>query len=93
MGCTSSGSKYLRKVLSKYNNRRCATNISHVNNNESNNLNTSNDGNVIGTSNFPHSNAQNGSSFDTIITLQRAIDIYSNVSINDENKYQNNASE
>ena len=35
---------------------RCTTVISHTNNNESNNLNTSNSDNVIGTSNFPHSN-------------------------------------
>ena len=38
---------------------RCTTMISQININESNNLNTSNSDNIIGTSNLPHSNIQN----------------------------------
>ena len=44
-------------------------------------------------SNFPHSNVQNGSSFNRLNTLQKLIDSDSNVSINDEIKYQNHMSE
>ena len=39
-----------------------------------NNLNTLNIDNVIGTSNLPHSNVQNNSSFNTLITLKKLID-------------------
>ena len=47
---------------------------SHVNNNESNNVNTSNSDDVIGTSKFTHSNVQNDSPFNTLITFQKLTD-------------------
>ena len=47
-------------------------------------MNTSNSDIVIGTSNLPHSNVQNNSPFNTLITLQKLTDIESSVIINDE---------
>ena len=73
MGYTSSRRKHGRKVLSNSKKRKCTTIISHSNINKSNNLNTSNSDNVIGTTNFPNVNVQNGSSFNTIITVQKGI--------------------
>ena len=46
---------------------RCTTMISQININESNNLNTSNSDNIIGTSNLPNINFQNGCPFNTVI--------------------------
>ena len=54
MGYTLLISKDVRKVLYKFKNRICTTITSHVNRNESNNLNISNGDNVIGMSKFPH---------------------------------------
>ena len=82
-----------RKVLYKSNKRRCTTVISHVNSNKSNHLNTSNSDDVIGTSNLTQINSENGSPFNTFITLQKVMDIYSSVIINDKRTYQNNMSE
>ena len=59
MGYTSSISKHSRKVFPNSKNGICNTIISHVNSNESNNLNTSNSDNGILMSNFTHSNVQN----------------------------------
>ena len=53
-----SRSKHERKVLSNYKKRICNIVYSHVNNRESNSLNTSNSDNVIGTSNLPHINVK-----------------------------------
>ena len=83
MGYTSSRRKHVRNFLSNYKKRRCTNIISHFNNNASNHFNTSNNNNVIGTSNFPCSNVQNGASFNTLITLQKVIDKESSVSLND----------
>ena len=68
---TSSRKKQVRMVLYRYKNRRCTAEISHVNRNESNNFNKSNNDKRIGTSNLPHRYVQNESSFNTIITLQK----------------------
>ena len=56
-----------RKIFYKSNKSRCTTVNSHVNSNESNNLNTSNSDNVIGNSNL----------------MKKVIDAESGVSIND----------
>ena len=58
-----------RKVLNTSNNMRCTTVIAHVNRNESNNLNTSNNDNVIGASKLHHIKFQHESPFDTLVTL------------------------
>ena len=65
---TFSRSKQVRKVLYKSKKRRCTTVIWHVNRNESNKLNTSNGGNIIGASELLHRNVQNYSIFSTLIT-------------------------
>ena len=67
--------------------------ISHVNINKSNYYNSSNSGNVIGTSNFPYNNIQNGSLFNTIVTSHKVIDTDSSVNIKYERTDQNNISE
>ena len=56
-------------------------------------MNTSNSDNVIGTSNFPHGNVQNGSLFNELIALEEIKDTESSVSINDERTDQNHTSE
>ena len=61
------------KIFSKCKKRIYTTIISHINSNESNNLNTSNSDNVIVTPKFPHGNVQNFSSFNTHINLQKSI--------------------
>ena len=71
-------------VFYKYNRSRRTTVISHVNSNESNNLNTSDSYNVIGTSNITHSNVQNDTPLNKLITLQKLTDIYSSVITNNE---------
>ena len=83
-------SKYGRKGLSKSKKRICNTFIPHVNSNRSNNFYTSDGDNVIETSNVHHSNAQNNSTFKTLITLQKGIDKYLSVSINDKITDQHN---
>ena len=83
MGYKSSRKKHSRNILYKSKNRRCTTVISHVNSNESNNLNMSNGDNVIETSKTPHSNVQNGIPFNTLINLQKLMDKKSSVSIKD----------
>ena len=70
----SSRIKQGMKVLYKSKNRRCTTVISHVNSNESNNMNTSNSDNIIGTSNLPHGNVQNDSPFNALINLEKVTD-------------------
>ena len=67
--------------------------VSHVNSNKSNNLNTSNSDNLIGTSYLPHSNVHDYSSFNTLVTLQKLTDTYWSVSISDETTDQNNINE
>ena len=61
MAFTPSRSKHGRKVLSKSKKRRYNIVNSHVNESESNNLNTSNNDNFIETSNLTHINVQNDS--------------------------------
>ena len=56
-------------------------------------MNTSNSGNVIGNSNLPCINVQTKSSFNTLINLQKEIDIDSIISINNEITDKNNISE
>ena len=73
--------------------RICNTVISNFNINESNNFNTSNSDNVIGTSNLPHRKITNDNPFNMLVTLQNVIYIESGVSINDEIMDQNNISE
>ena len=74
MAFTPSRSKHERKVLSKSNKRRCIIVNLHVNSRKSNNLNTSNSDNVIGTSKLTHSNVQNDSPFNTLINFQKLTD-------------------
>ena len=83
----------IKKVLYKSKKMVCTNIISHDNNNKSNNLNTSNSDNVIGTSNLPYSNAHDDNPFNTPINLQKLIYTESSVSINDERKEQRNISE
>ena len=73
-----------QNILYKSKNRRFTTVISHINSNKSNKLNASNSDNSIGTSNLPHSNVQNDSLLNTLITLQKLIEIKSISSMNDE---------
>ena len=84
MDFTPSRKKHDRKLLSRSKKRRCTTVNSHVNSSKSNNLNTSNSDNVIGTSKLPHIKVQNYSQFDTLITLQKVTDKESSVSINNK---------
>ena len=85
----SSRREHGRKVLYKSNNkRRCTTVISHFNSKKSNHFNTSNSDNVLGASNLTQMNSQNGSPFNTLFTIQKVMEIYSSVSINDEITYQ-----
>ena len=93
MGYTSSGRKHGRKVLSKSKKNMCTTDISHVNSDKADILNTSNTDNVIEIWEFPLISVQNVSSFNALITLQKVIDKNSSVSINDEIRDQNNTSE
>ena len=58
MGYTLSIRTQGRKFAYISKNRICTTVNSHINCNESNNLNTSNSYNVKGASNFPHDNVQ-----------------------------------
>ena len=55
--------------FSKCKKRRCNIFILRIHSNKSNNLDTSNSDNVIGTSKFPHRNFPNGSPLNTLITL------------------------
>ena len=71
---TLSRTKQVRKVLHKSKKNRCTNIISHVNSNKSNNWNIQKSNNLIGTSNFPHSNVQNVSSYNILITLQKVTD-------------------
>ena len=57
---------------------------SHVNGSKSNNLNTSNSDNVIGTSNLTYVNIQNDSPFNTFNNLKKVTDTDYSVIINDE---------
>ena len=89
----SSRRKHGRKVLSKYNKRRCNTDKSLINNIEQNNLNTSNSDNVIVNSNVPRKNVHTKNIFNKLIALQKQTDTESIVIINDEIMYENNISE
>ena len=60
MGYTSLRGKHNRTVLYMSKKSRRTTTISHINSNKSNNLNTSNGDNVVGTSKFTNRNVQNG---------------------------------
>ena len=93
MGYTYSRRKHGRKFLSKSKKRIFTTIISYVNINELNNFNILNSDNIIGTSKFPHGNVQNGSSFNTLVTLHKLIVAYSIVIINGERTDQNHMSE
>ena len=62
------------KFLYRSRKSRCNTAISHVNSNESNNLNTSNNDNVIVTSNLTHGSVQNNIPFNKTITLHKVTD-------------------
>ena len=73
-----------QKFLYKSKKSRYTTMISHVNRNESNNLNTPNSDNILGTSKFSHSNIQNYGSFNTTIPFKKVSYTESSVSINDE---------
>ena len=84
---TSSIRKKYRKVLYKYNNRRCTTVISHVNINESNILNTPSSDNAIVTSILPHGKVKNYSPFNTLTAL-KLIDTEPSFSINDERNHR-----
>ena len=57
------------------------------------NLNTYNIDNVIGNSNLPRINVHTKRSSNELVTLYEETDIDSSTSINDENIYDNNASE
>ena len=82
-----------RKFLTKYKKSRRTSIISHVNIIESNNLKTSNMGNVKITSNYTYQTIQNGSSSNPLITLSKIIDTESNVFINDEIPVSNDTTE
>ena len=73
-----------QNILYKTNNRRCTNVISHVNSNKLNKSNVSKSDNLIGTSNLPHRNVQNDSSFNTLIILQKLAETESSASIKDE---------
>ena len=60
-----------QNIMYKSKNRRFTTVVSHVNSNKSNKLNASNSDDIIGTSKLPHSNVQNDSLFNSLITLQK----------------------
>ena len=70
MGNTLSRSKHDRKAFPNSKNMTHTTIIYHIKINERNNFNTSKSDNIIGTSNFPHSNVQNSSSFNKPINLK-----------------------
>ena len=73
-GVYAAKKRHVRKGFQTYKKRRCTTIISHINNNKSNNLNTSNSDNAIVMSTFPHSNVNICSSLNIIISLQKLID-------------------
>ena len=80
-------------IFYNYKKTICSSVISHISRNESNNLNTSNIDNLLGTSNLSHINIQNNSSFNTLITLQNVTESESSASINNKITYQVNISE
>ena len=84
---TLSWGKQGQKVLYYSKKRICPDVISNTNRNKSNKLNISNSENVIGTSNLPHINVQNDSPFNTLINLQKVLDIESSLNINDKIMY------
>ena len=84
MGYLLSRRKQGSEVFTSSDKSRCNTSTSHVNIIKSNHLKTPNSDNDIGTPNFPHRNVQYGSSFNTLINLQKLIDTESTVSINDD---------
>ena len=71
MAFTPSRSKHERKVLFKSNKRRCITVNSHLNSNETNNLNAPNSDDVVGNPIRPCINVHTKSSFNALITLQK----------------------
>ena len=73
-----------RKVLAKAKDAICTNIISHVNSNESNNLQTLNIDNVKITSNCPYLAVKIGSSSNKSINLPNIIDTESSVCINDK---------
>ena len=60
-----------QEIFSDSEKRICTTAISHVKSNQSNNFNASNSDNFMVSSNFPHSNVQNYSPFNTLINAQK----------------------
>ena len=71
MAVMSTRRKHGRKVLYKYNKRRCTAVNSNVNGGDSNYLDTSNSDNAIRNSNLTHINVKSYSPFNKLITLQK----------------------
>ena len=82
-----------RKVSFKSNWRRCITVTSHVHSSKSNHMNTYNSDNANRNSILPCINVHTKRSSNELVTLYEETDIDSSTSINDENIYDNNASE
>ena len=93
MKFTSLRRKQGRNILYIYKKRRCVNVTSHVNSSESNYPNTYHSDNVIGDSNLPRINVHTKSSSNELVALQKENDTDSSTSINEENMYENNASE